>query len=60
MSSTTAEAHHDDLAHSHELPWPQQLRANRLGLWLFVFQKFSCFWDCWLHDSICGVASGRN
>jgi cytochrome c oxidase subunit III len=43
MSSATAEAHHDDQAHSHELPWPQQLRANRLGLWLFCISEIFLF-----------------
>lgn len=43
MSSATAEVHHDDHAHSHELPWPQQLRANRLGLWLFCISEIFLF-----------------
>ena len=47
MSSAAAEAHHeghqDDRAHSHELPWPQQLRANRLGLWLFCVSEIFLF-----------------
>ena len=43
MSSATAEVHHDDHAHSHELPWPQQLRANRLGLWLFCISEVFLF-----------------
>ena len=47
MSSAAAEAHHDDHldehAHSHELPWPQQLRANRLGLWLFCISEIFLF-----------------
>ncbi|MEZ4592170.1 MAG: cytochrome c oxidase subunit 3 [Chloroflexota bacterium] len=47
MSSAAAEAHHDGHqdghAHSHELPWPQQLRANRLGLWLFCISEIFLF-----------------
>lgn len=47
MSSVAAEAHHDDHlddhAHSHELSWPQQLRANRLGLWLFCISEVFLF-----------------
>ena len=43
MSSATAEAHHDGHAHSHELSWPQQLRANRLGLWLFCISEIFLF-----------------
>ncbi|GJM41623.1 MAG: cytochrome b6 [Ardenticatenaceae bacterium] len=47
MSSATAEAHHDDHqdghGHSHELPWPQQLRANRIGLWLFCISEVFLF-----------------
>lgn len=33
--------HGDD--HSHELPYAQQLRANRLGLWLFCFSELFLF-----------------
>ncbi|MCA9953332.1 MAG: heme-copper oxidase subunit III [Ardenticatenaceae bacterium] len=43
MSAVTTEAHHDDHAVSHELPWPQQLRANRLGLWLFCISEIFLF-----------------
>jgi len=47
MSSAPAETHHDDHlddhAHSYELPWPQQLRANRLGLWLFCVSEIFLF-----------------
>ena len=47
MSAVTTEVHHDehldDHAHSHELPWPQQLRANRLGLWLFCVSEIFLF-----------------
>lgn len=43
MSSTTVnhttEAHHD----SHDMPYPQQLRANRLGLWLFFLSELFLF-----------------
>lgn len=30
-------------AHSHELPYPVQLRANRLGLWLFCISELFLF-----------------
>ena len=61
MSSATAEAHHDDHGHSHELSWPQQLRANRMGLWLFCISEiFSVCWRCWRHVFTCGVANDRS
>lgn len=45
MSAVTT--HHDDHAHddthAHELPYGQQLRANRLGLWLFLFSEVFLF-----------------
>jgi cytochrome c oxidase subunit 3 len=34
---------HDNDAHSHELPYWQQLRANRLGLWLFLISELFLF-----------------
>ena len=42
MVSTTP---HDEHAseHSHEVPWPQQLRSNRLGMWLFMFSEIFLF-----------------
>ncbi|MFQ5398162.1 MAG: heme-copper oxidase subunit III [Anaerolineae bacterium] len=40
--SSVATAHHDD-AHSHQLPYAVQLRANRLGLWLFCFSEIFLF-----------------
>lgn len=43
MSAVTTDAHHDDHASGHELPWPQQLRANRLGLWLFCISEIFLF-----------------
>lgn len=45
MSAVTAHEGHDhhDEDHSHELPWPVQLRANRLGLWLFCFSEVFLF-----------------
>jgi len=42
MSSVTVDTHQDH-AHSHELPWPQQLKANRLGLWLFMLSEVFLF-----------------
>ncbi len=41
MSAITA--HHDDHAHSHEPSFAQQLRSNRLGLWLFFFSELFLF-----------------
>lgn len=38
-----AHAGHGDESHGHELPWPAQLRANRLGLWLFCFSEVFLF-----------------
>jgi cytochrome c oxidase subunit 3 len=38
--------HHDEQAHddhAHELPYGQQLRANRLGLWLFLISEIFLF-----------------
>lgn len=42
MSAVTAQTHHDE-AHEHELPYATQLRANRLGLWLFMFSELFLF-----------------
>jgi cytochrome c oxidase subunit 3 len=41
MSAITHE-HHEE-AHGHELPWSVQLKANRLGLWLFCFSEVFLF-----------------
>jgi cytochrome c oxidase subunit 3 len=42
MSAVTA--HHDDHEHeNHELPYATQLKANRLGLWLFFISEFFLF-----------------
>ncbi len=44
MSAVTAPTHHDEAhANEHEVPYPQQLRANRLGLWLFMFSELFLF-----------------
>lgn len=42
MSAATAHAPHDE-AHAHEIPYANQLRANRLGLWLFLFSELFLF-----------------
>ena len=42
MSAVTTHSSHDD-AHAHEVPYPTQLRANRLGLWLFLFSELFLF-----------------
>lgn len=42
MSAVTAQ--HDDHEHgSHELPFATQLKANRMGLWLFFISEFFLF-----------------
>ncbi|MFQ5419100.1 MAG: heme-copper oxidase subunit III [Anaerolineae bacterium] len=41
MSAVTAP--HEEHEHSHEPPFAQQLRANRLGLWLFCFSEIFLF-----------------
>ena len=44
MSAVTAHTQHDEAhANGHEVPYPQQLRANRLGLWLFLFSELFLF-----------------
>lgn len=44
MSAVTAPTHHDEAhANGHEVPYAQQLRANRLGLWLFMFSELFLF-----------------
>lgn len=44
MSAVTAHTQHDEAhAHGHEIPYTQQLRANRLGLWLFMFSELFLF-----------------
>ena len=35
------DAEHDD--HGHALSWPEQLRANRLGIWLFCISELFLF-----------------
>lgn len=44
MSATTAHsvAHHDH-AHSHEPSYAEQLKSNRLGLWMFCFSEVFLF-----------------
>ncbi len=42
MSAVTAHDAHED-AHAHEVPYATQLRANRLGLWLFMFSELFLF-----------------
>ncbi len=42
MVTATSQEHHDE-DHSHELPWPVQLKSNRLGLWLFIFSEVFLF-----------------
>ena len=44
MSAVTAHTQHDEAhPHGHEIPYAQQLRANRLGLWLFMFSELFLF-----------------
>ncbi len=46
MAAVTASDHaHDehDEDHGPALPWPQQLKANRLGLWLFCISELFIF-----------------
>ena len=46
MSAVTAhdtDHAHEDEHHGPENPWPVQLRANRLGLWLFCFSEVFLF-----------------
>ncbi len=43
MSAVSAHEEHDVHDHGHELPWGTQLRANRLGLWLFFFSEIFLF-----------------
>jgi cytochrome c oxidase subunit 3 len=42
MSAATAHAPHDE-THPPEIPYATQLRANRLGLWLFLFSEIFLF-----------------
>lgn len=42
MSAVTTHAVHNE-AHEHEVPYATQLRANRLGLWLFLFSEIFLF-----------------
>ena len=43
--SAVSTAHHEDHAHhnNHELPYETQVKANRLGLWLFFISEFFLF-----------------
>lgn len=43
MSATMVEEHHDGHDALLELPYAQQLRNNRLGLWLFCFSELFLF-----------------
>lgn len=46
MSAYTTTRSHDhdhDEAHNHELPYKVQLKANRLGLWLFFISEIFLF-----------------
>lgn len=45
MSVTTAGQHHDNHheAHSHEIPYAQQHKANRMGLWMFFISELFLF-----------------
>ena len=43
MSATTAHAEVHGEAHAPEIPYEQQVRANRLGLWLFCFSEIFLF-----------------
>ena len=43
MSVTTVTDHHEEHAHSHEPSFAQQLRSNRLGLWLFFTSELFLF-----------------
>lgn len=41
MSAATA--HHDEHGHGHELSFAEQLRNNRMGIWLFCFSELFLF-----------------
>lgn len=43
MSAVVSHDHADDHAHSHELSPAEQLKANRLGLWLFCVSELFLF-----------------
>ena len=43
MSATTVHADVHGEAHAPEIPHEQQVRANRLGLWLFCFSEIFLF-----------------
>jgi len=43
VDSVHDHAGHGGENHGHELPWAVQLRANRLGLWLFCFSEIFLF-----------------
>lgn len=42
MSVTAVDPQHDN-AHGPEIPFAQQLRSNRLGLWMFCFSELFLF-----------------
>lgn len=42
-ASATAHEHGTDHGHAPEIPYETQLRANRLGLWLFCFSEIFLF-----------------
>jgi cytochrome c oxidase subunit 3 len=43
VDSVHKETHADESHHGHEIPFAVQLRANRLGLWLFCFSEIFLF-----------------
>lgn len=44
MSAVTSHAHDSHAeAHDHEVPYEVQVKANRLGLWLFLFSEIFLF-----------------
>ena len=43
MSATMVEEHHEEHGAHLDIPYSQQLRNNRLGLWLFCFSELFLF-----------------
>jgi cytochrome c oxidase subunit III len=43
MSATSVDHHGDGHNHGHEVPYAQQLKSNRLGLWLFCISEIFLF-----------------
>lgn len=43
MSAVTAHAHEHEADAGHEIPYEQQVKANRLGLWLFCVSELFLF-----------------